>query len=173
MAKTWKAAPELFALANEIKEKYYLPRLEQASIAVALVDGKPFIKNRFNWGNVVKFSDFNRIWQQQEYDFCISIIGDVWYDVLDQNQREALIDLHLTRCSVEYEPEVVIEGKKKKVIKDDLGRVQYTNNMKCDEEGRPKWMVLPMDLTVFASNVRRYGLWCEDLNDFESAVRSK
>jgi hypothetical protein len=95
---------------------------------------------------------------------------DLWHSVLKGNQREAYLDLQLSRCGVEYLPEEIEENGKKKPIKDEWGRVQYTQEVKVDDEGNPKWKVVPLDLEVFADNVRRYGLWCDDLLELKDAI---
>ena len=51
------------------------------------------------------------------------------------------------------------------LIKDEWGRVQYSDVIKCDDEGQPKWKVQSIDLLVFASNASRYNLWLKDLID--------
>jgi hypothetical protein len=62
-------------------------------------------------------------------------------------------------------------NKKPKPKKDKFGRVIYTNDVKLDEEtGEPIWQVDNLDLHVFAKNAARYGLWCEDLQNFGDAV---
>lgn len=172
MALVWKAPDNVFDLVNQIKLLSH-PVLHNnlASIAVCFTDAKPFIKNRFNWGNVTKFNDFNRIWMGNKYDFCIHISSDVWHNILTNEQREALIDLHLERCKVEFVPQTIVENGKKIVVKDDLGRVQYTDEIKVDEDGNPKWVVEPFSLSIFAKNIKRYGLWCSMMDDLKSIVK--
>lgn len=174
MAASWEAPQNVFDLVQEVQSKYHSPRLDEAAIAVAFVDSKPFLKNRLNLGKVNKFSEFNKLWQMEKYDFCITICADLWHSILDTNQkREALVDLQLNRCTVEYVPEVVIENKKKKVVKDEYGRIKYTNEVKLDKDGNIKWRIEPLDLVVFAANVRRYGLWYDELSEFSAAIRTK
>ena len=170
MPITWKVPANVAELLADVKERFH-SELEDASIVATFTDSKSFVKNRFNWGCVKKFSDFNKLWFVQKHDLCIDLCSDVWHSILDDHQREALLDLQLTRCSPEYEPEVVIENGKKKVVKDEYGRVKYTQDVKLDDEGNPKWVVSPMDLVVFTKNVRRYGLWCPELDDLRDAIQ--
>lgn len=161
MAQVWKAPENVSDLIAQLSHKYH-GHLENLNIAATFVDGKPFAKNRFNWGKVTKFSNYNKLWQGKKIDFSIDLCADGW-GLLNGQQQEALLDLHLTRIVPEYVPEVIVEnGKKIKVI-DDLGRVKYTTEIKVDENGDPKWLVEPLDLVVFAKNVRRYGLWMKEL----------
>lgn len=165
----WKAPSEIVELLNQIKDKHH-PRLQNASIGIAMDDSKPFLRNKLNLGKVTKFSPLARLWQGQQHDFCLSIPMDLWHSVLKGNQREAYLDLQLSRCGVEYLPEEIEENGKKKPIKDEWGRVQYTQEVKVDDEGNPKWKVVPLDLEVFADNVRRYGLWCDYLLELKDAI---
>lgn len=168
----WKVPSTVTELVNEVKDKHH-PHLEDAKIAVAFDDSKPFKADRLNWGKTQRFSDLNKLWQApQSYDFCIVIPSDVWHDILDASQKEAFIDLHLARCQVEYEPETIVENGKKKPVKDQHGRVKYTNEMKFDDNGNPKWKVLPLDLGVLTENVSRYGLWYHELAEFSEAAKT-
>ena len=98
MPITTKAPPPVVDLLNEVKESH--PQLELAKIAVCMADSKAFTQGKLNLGKTLKFSEFNKIWQATKYDFCITLCVDVWYQILNDAQREALLDLHLTRCDV-------------------------------------------------------------------------
>lgn len=169
----WQAGQDVLSLFNTVKEKHHHERLGMANIAVCFNDSKPFIKGRFNWGKVQKFSPLMKLWHPThgKYDFMIMLCADAWHSILNAYQKEALVDLHLTRCSVEYMPVTAVDDHgKKKVVKDEWGRIEYTNEMKFDDEGNPKWKVLPLDILVFTENVLRYGPWCEDIHLFKQAV---
>jgi len=169
----WKATQDVNDIIAKVKENNH-PHLQEAKIAAAFDDSKAFKKDRLNWGKTQRFSNLNKLWQvPQSFDFLIVIPSDVWIEVLDADQKEAFIDLRLTCCQVEYEPETIVENGKKKVIKDQLGRVKYTKEMKFDDNGEPKWKVVPLDLWVFTQNVSRYGLWCSELAEFNQAVSRK
>ena len=168
----WQANSEVHKLVETIKIKNHLPRLQEAKVAVCFNDAKAFIGDRFNWGKVAKFSPMAKIFQPEDrrYDFCVTIASDAWVAVLDEKQREALLDLHLERCQVEYVPVMIEENGKKIPVKDEWGRIQYTDQIKMDEDGIPKWKIVPLDLNVFQQNVWRYGCWCYDLADFKTAI---
>lgn len=184
--KPWPAAPDVVQLMEHVKAKHH-PLLIDATVALAFIDAKPFTKNRFNWGKASKFSSLNQLWQakEQKYIYQILLPADGWYQVLAGVQREAWLDLHLTRFHPEMiaafdegpeagEGEEAAAKKKKgkpKPKKDKFGRIVYTNDVKLDEEtGEPLWKVDPLDLHVFAVNAKRYGLWCEDLQLIGDAV---
>ena len=172
MADSWPAAQDIVDLMEEVKAKYHSPRVDGMSIAVAMEDSKPWNNNRLNLGGIAKFPPKYRIWCKDEYDFALTICGDVWQDILKPDQKLAYVDLQLTRLEPVYEPETVMEGKKKVVVKDDLGRVVYTEEVKLDKNGAPKWQVLPLDPVVFSRNARRFGLWYPDLEDLADAIGS-
>src|SRR5581483_11681680 len=101
-----------------------------------------------------------------------TLCADAWLSVLDSYQREALIDLHLTRCQLEYVPMIVIDEEtgEKKVLKDEFGRIQYSDVIKTDEDGNPKWFVAPLDILVFQENVKRFGCWLADLQELKTVI---
>lgn len=173
--QVWPANQEVFTLVDKIKNLHHIPRLQLASVAIEFTDSKAFIKDRFNWGRVSKFSASAKLWHPKDkrYDFLISLSGDGWNSVLNAGQREAWVDLHLVRCSAEYKPMVIEENGKRHPVKDDFGRIQYTEEMKFDDAGNPRWRILPLDLNVFQENAQRYGCWCQDLLDFKSALNEE
>lgn len=173
MLTPWTAGLEVINLFNTVKTKHHLPRLELANVALCFMDCKPFIRGRFNWGKVMKFSPIMKLWHPQhgKYDFMIMLVADAWHSILNSYQKEAWADLCLTRCGVEYIPVTAVdEHGKNKVVKDEWGRVEYTNEIKFDDDGVPKWRVNPLDLLVYTENVLRYGPWTEPILEFKQAV---
>lgn len=175
MPNVWKCPEDVLTLIRAVQSKNHQPRLAQASIAACFDESKPFLHNKINLGKVTKFSPFMKLWQNTQHDFCLMIPSDLWAGVLNSDQRESYLDLQLTRCEVEYEPvvvEVQKQGKvKKEKVKDEWGRVQYTDVIRHDDAtGEPKWKVVPLDLEVFTKNVRRYGLWLEELSELKDAI---
>lgn len=166
----WPANNEVQSIVEKVKTTHHFKRLQEASIAISFNDSKAFVNGRFNWGKTSKFSPVAKIWHAKKYDFQISLPSDLWHSILNADQREAWIDLHMTRCQVEYVPITVEENGKKKPVKDEWGRTQYTDEIKRDEDGEPKWKLWPLDLEVFQDNVLRYGCWCQDLLDFQNVI---
>jgi len=148
------------------------PHLDDALICIEFVDSKPYLKDRLNLGKVAKFSAALKLWLHNSYDFRLSICSDVWYDLLDDDQREAYLDLLLTRCQIEYEPNTVVVNGKRQVVKDEWGRIEYTDEPKYDDEGHPVWKVSPLDIAVISQNIKRYGLWFDDLVELKQAIES-
>lgn len=171
--KPWPAGPEVVAVLEEIKEKNHHPRIELAKVALAFVDAKAFVKDRFNWGKARRLSPVSQLWHAKGkvYDYEIILPADGWYQVLQGIQKEAWIDLHLARFRPEMKPTTVEINGKQKPVKDKFGRIEYTDEMKIDEKtGEPIWKCDPLDLHVFADNASRYGVWCEALQDFQAAL---
>ncbi len=166
----WQAPANVLDLLDEVKAKHHSPRLDQATIGLCFADTKAFPNNCLNYGKTVKISTFARIWQERKLDFCLTLCADVWHSILNDQQKQALLDLHLSRCEVEC---VSVLDEKGKPVKDEWERVQYTEEIKFNDDGTPKWKVLPLDLTVFAINVRKYGLWCEELDEFGTVLQGE
>lgn len=167
----WKAPTEVVEMLLEVKKTHHSPRLDPASLAVCFDESKPFVKNRINLGRLSKFSALARLYQRDRHDFCLTIPSVLWTEILPkENDRMAYLDLQLTRCDLEYETETYEENNKKKKVTDEFGRLKFTNQPKIDDEGNYKWIVQPMDLEVFGKNVRRYGLWLEELRALEEAI---
>jgi hypothetical protein len=169
MALVWAAPLEIFQKLDEVKTNKH-PQLNDVSIVVELSDAQPFKNNRLNLGNIRRFSAANKIWQKGDFDFCITLVGEVWQQILKEDQHDAILDLHLTRIEPICEPQVIVENNKKITVKDDYGRIVLTETQKLDKNGNPKWRVLPIDLGVLSQNVRRFGFWFDDLVEFQNII---
>lgn len=169
MALVWPAPLEIFEKLKEVKDKSH-PKLESVSVVVELSDAQPFKNNRLNLGNIRRFSAANKIWQKGDFDFCITLVGEVWQTILKGEQCNALLDLHLTRIEPVCKPQVIVENKKQITVKDDFGRIVFTDEQKLDKHGNLRWRIVPVDLGVLAQNVRRYGFWFDDLIEFHNVI---
>lgn len=166
----WEVSEDVVNLLAKVKNKFH-NNLSQATFALAFDESNAFVKNKFNWGKTLKFSEFNKLWQKPtKFDFAIVLSSSVWSEYLDDTQKEAIIDLHLCRCDAEYEPEVVLEGKKKIKVKDEHGRIKYTNTIKLDSNGNPKWKLDAIDMDVLSKNVKHYGLWSNEFLDIKNVI---
>lgn len=176
MSSFWLADSNLNSKLENLIEKYHQQRIVtpagQCKIAIALTDSKAFVNDKINWGKIKKFNRFNKVWMHQDFDYCIVLSSDL-LSILKDNQKEAIIDLHLSRIHPQYEPNKVTEDGKKVIVKDEYGRIEYSDQIKLDKDGNPKWFVDSMDLQVFANNIKRFGFWCEDLVNFQNAIKNK
>lgn len=169
MISIWQADANVVALVNEVKSKNH-PHLAEATFAVGFLDAKPFQKNRLNVGKVSRFSKQFAAWNTVKYDFCLLLNSESWHAILTPEQREASIDLHLCRCKVDYEPRTEVINGVKKIIRDDHGRIEYTQDPKTEDDGSIKYVILPMDLLVVSENVKRYGAWLDDMLTLKEAI---
>jgi hypothetical protein len=48
--------------------------------------------------------------------------------------------------------------------------LEYTNEIKTDEDGQPKWKLIGHDLEEFRDIVRRHGIWDENIRSFKDAL---
>lgn len=169
--KHFKASPQICQLLDEVKAKHH-PHLAQATIALEFVESKAYIKDEINFGKVAKFGSATKLWfpDHAKYDFLISLCADVWFGLLNNQQREALLDFRLSSCKVEYIPNTVVVNGKKQVIKDEFGRIEYTDQIKTDDEGKPVWKLANFGLAVVVENVKRYGIWYDGLLELKQAI---
>lgn len=168
----WTAGNDVFELVDKVKNSHHLPRLAEANIAICFCDKKAFVRDRFQWGKVNKFSPTAKLWHgKTHFDFLITLSSDAWQSLNDV-QKEALIDLHLSCAQVDYMPEMIEENGKKIPVKDELGRISYTNEIKRDDEGNPKWRVDKLDVYSIQENVRRYGCWLQEYMELKSVIES-
>jgi len=156
-------------LARKLKETHHSPRLDEASVAVCFEDSKPFKKDRFNWGKVKRFPSLGKAFPGEHHDFVI-IVPYSGYEMMTSEQKMAWLDLLLEMCQVEYVPETVVENKKKKDVIDEFGRKVYTNEIKRDKEGSPKWKILTFGVDIITANVLRFGLWFDEFVELGDAV---
>lgn len=170
MSKLDKAPDLVQEIVKKLKEKNHCPRLEEASVAVCFDGSKPFKKDRFNWGCVKKFPSLGRVFPGEHHDFVL-IVPYAGYEMMTENQRMAWLDLLLEMCQVEYVPEFEVVNKKKKEKIDEFGRKVYTNEIKRDKDGVPKWKKLCLDLPTYVANVKRFGCWIEEIKDFKEVVK--
>jgi len=171
--KPWKAPDQVQSMLEGVFDKHHADRLADLKVCVSFDDTKPFVKNKMNLGKLVKVRDLDKMHMAQKLDYYIVVCSDLWHSVLNDHQREAYIDLHLTRLTPEMQPVTVTVNKKKKVVKDQWGRVEYTTDLKLDANGDPIWRAMPLDLYVFAANAQKYGLWLEAMEEFDAACRHK
>ena len=167
----WPADSSVTGLLEQVRNQAHLPRLADVKVDVTLTDGPPFVKDRINLGKVTKVPECYRMRQKEPADFEITISGGVWGEMfVADKQRRALLDLHLTRIQPVFTPEIVVENKKRVIVKDEFGRVQYSQDVKLDKNGEPIWRIDPIDIKTIMQNIRRYGFWFDDLQECRSVV---
>ena len=58
----WKVPADVKNVVQQVKDNHH-PHLQDAVIAVAFDDSKPFKNDRLNWGKTQRFSDLNKLFQ--------------------------------------------------------------------------------------------------------------
>ncbi|MFW5793999.1 MAG: putative metallopeptidase [Bacillota bacterium] len=147
--------------------------LVEANISIYFCDKNKLKSNQAVIADTSKSS--SKLKASTNADFTITIYMNAW-DSLNPEQKIACLDHELCHCSVHYEPvkEAVGGGRggrqRFKIVKDELGRTQYTNEIKRNEEGEPKWKLETHDLEEFRSIVDRHGIWDENIRSFKEAL---
>lgn len=173
MTLPWKAPKEVTDLMEEVKSKNHDERLATADVLVWFDESKPFVNNSLNLGKAIKLGPVHRVLDEDRHNFLITLPSDVWHNILVGKQREAWLDLHLTRFTPDYKPQTVIVNGRKRPVKDQWGRIEYTTEVRTDKNDNVIWKVLPLDLEVYTDNIGRYGLWLEGLTGLAAAISRK
>lgn len=173
----WELPKECFEynILSEMIEKYH-HHLKEAKIILYGCD-----KNKVD-GNMVRFADAskasNKMKASVDADFTITLYMMPWGD-LSIEQKKACMDHELNHCGVHYEPYKEQVGSSKrgkprfKVVKDDYGRKQFTDEIKRDENGIPKWRLVPHDLEEFRDIIARWGCWDDSIQAFKDVLNKK
>jgi len=152
MVSVWEAPRAIQDTVKRLRKAHH-PHLEQASIWVLCSDRSPLRRNKFVPTVTTLCTKTEKL--SSGHDFKITISMDGWQRLTDP-QREIALDDALHRCGVKREPETIEINGKAVVIKDDLGRIIYTDEIAYDKEGRPRWQIMPPDGEVFFGMLRRY-----------------
>lgn len=140
MSADYSSAESVQAVAQSLMATYH-PELATARIAYLFIDRVPKKGGRELLGKAVKVSGR---WQElTELDFCIEVSLPKWQDLTD-DQRNALIDHLLERCSGE----------------------------ESEEDGSYKWSLREPDVQEFSTILQRHGIWNESLTGFVQVAQS-
>lgn len=167
----WELAEDSleYSLMNEIIARYH-QTLQEAKIILYGCD-----KNRIRDGQVViakAEKSSQKMKASAGSDFTITMHMMPWGD-LTLDQKKACMDHELTHCGVQFEPIKERVGTKWKVVKDEYGRKQYTNDIKRDENGIPKWKLVSHDLEEFNNIVLKHGVWDQNIKSFKEALEKR
>lgn len=162
-------------MVAELKAKYHSPELDDANIAVVFDDTEKvkYVNpdlGLIDYGGIKQVSPKSKPTTANDcypdgLDFIIYINAMSWSD-LTPNQQLAKMDEWLCAAGAKFVPEHVelpskkagAEAKKGPVVKDDKGRVVYTDEIQYDESGRPVFRTVKPDLVVYMAAVRRHGI---------------
>ena len=102
-------------------------------------------------------------------DFTITLRMMPWGD-LSIDQKKACLDHQLSHCGVQYEPLKERVGNKMKVIKDEYGRKQLSNDIQRDENGVPKWKISTHDVEEFKDIIARHGIQDDNIQTLKDLL---
>lgn len=139
MGKNYGEAEAVESFAKRLIPTFH-PELATARIRYIYVDEGSKKAGRPILGKVRKIS--GALEYLTELDFLIEVALDQWND-LGENQRTALVDHLLERCSGEED----------------------------EKSGEMKWAVREPDVQEFSAILKRHGAWNEDLNGFVSIAQ--
>lgn len=162
MAKMWVGDDLVQMKLANVKESH--SRLEGAGVVICFADAKAFKDGRMNWGKVAKTNPLTKALTANvgEFEFVITIPFETW-QFLNNEQKNALLDLHLSRCTPVYLPKTEVVNGKKIPVQDEYGKIEYTDEYKLDKDGCIIWKVLQLDLPIFVDNVKKHGAWCHEM----------
>ncbi|MBI1372126.1 MAG: hypothetical protein GC159_05115 [Phycisphaera sp.] len=169
MASVWEAPRAIQDAVKRLKRNHH-PHLEHASIWVLCSDRAPLRKNRFVPTSSTLCTKTEKL--SAGHDFKITISMEAWGKLTDE-QRDRALDEALYRCGVKFEPETLEINGKAHVVKDDLGRVIFTDEVAYDKEGRPRWQINPPDADVFFGMLQRYGAYNDEADNTIRTVQGK
>lgn len=162
----------VYSTISELVHNYH-SHLEEAKFIVYCSD-----KNN-NKANKVVIAEASkapaRLKASTNADFTITLYMMPWGD-LNMDQKRACLDHELYHCSVHYEPVKEQIGQSRQgrarmqIVRDEYGRIQYTDEIKRNESGEPKWRLISHDLEEFDEIVERYGRWDESIQSFSEAL---
>ena len=155
MAKaSYRPAPDVKRIADDLIEKYHRHLIDfQVKMEYVFVDKTPKSKGREVWGTCRKITGLNAFLSNEEEEpyFVIVISEPVW-DVLPHDKRVALVDHELCHAWAEASQKEDTDGSEEVI----------------------KLSVTPHDCEAFNAEIRRHGLWREDIEDLvNTALRAK
>ncbi len=168
---TLKENAEEYLLLKELIERFHM-YLQESKIVLYASDKNKLKANQV----VVAESGKAPMKLKAAIDADFTIMFYPYWTNLNAKEKLACLDHQLKRCSVHYEPYKEQVGTsrggkpKLSVVRDEFGRKQYTNEIKRDEFGKPKWRLLPYEVEEYHEVVLRHGAWNEILDEFRNAL---
>jgi hypothetical protein len=169
MASIWEAPPEIRRALEEIKVDHH-PHLANASIWALCSDGKAIRNNQLIVTQSKRCTQTEKL--SAGADFKVIILMEAWSQLPDAARRMAL-DEALCRCGVRYVPQTMEVNGRKEVVKDELGRIVYTDQIDYDKEGRPRWKINPPDAGLYYAMLQRHARYCEEADNVAAALAGK
>lgn len=169
MASIWEAPQEIRRMAEQIKDDSH-PHLATAGLWVLCSDGKAVRNNQLVVTQSKKCTKTEKL--STGRDFKIIVLTESW-SILPDAARQIALDEALCRCGVKYVPQTVEINGRKEVVKDELGRTVYTDQIEYDKEGVPKWRINPPDAGLYYAMLQRHGQYSEEAENATRALAGK
>jgi len=169
MASIWEAPQEIRRTAEQIKDEHH-PHLATAGLWVLCSDGKAIRNNQLIVTQSKKCTKTEKL--STGRDFKIIVLTEAW-SILPDAARKIALDEALCRCGVRYVPQTVEVNGRKEVVKDELGRTIYTDEIEYDKEGVPKWRIHPPDAGLYYAMLGRHGQYSEEAENAARALAGK
>lgn len=169
MASIWEANEDIKRKLREIKKEFH-PHLSLASIWLLCSDGNAIRDNHVIATTTQKCTRTEKL--SSSHDFKITIMMETWAHLTDKG-REIALDEALCRCGVKYVPQKMEINGRKEVVKDELGRIVYTDEIEYDKENNPKWKVNRPDAGLYFDLLMRRGTYSEEADNAMRALSNK
>lgn len=169
MAGIWEAPDDIKKLVERVKEEHHT-HLARAGVWVLCSDTKAVRNNQLVFTQSKKCTKTEKL--STGHDFKLVVMAELWGELTDA-QRLAAVDEALCRCGVKYVPQTVEVNGRKEVVKDEWGRVVYTEEIDYDGENRPKWKINPPDAGVYYAMLMRHGKYNEEAENVARVLAGK
>lgn len=169
MASIWQAPDEIRRTIIELRDEHH-PHLAAASFWALVSDGKAIRSNRLVVTQSKKCTGTEKL--STGHDFKIIVMAEAWAELPDKARRIHL-DEALCRCGVKYVPQTMEVNGKKEIVKDELGRVVFTDEIDYDKNGSPKWTINPPDAGLYYDMLMRHGEYSEEAENVNRAIDNK
>jgi hypothetical protein len=165
MASIWEASVKIQQQVRAIADQHH-SHLHQASLWVLCSDARAIRDNHIIATQTKKCTNTERL--SSGHDFKIIIMMEIWAMLTDE-QRDKALDEALCRCGVKRVPQTMEINGKKEVVKDDYGRIVYTDEIAYDKEDRPKWKINRPDAELYFGMIRRHADYNEEAENVQRA----
>lgn len=169
MASIWEATVKIQQQVKQLRDQHHT-HLHQASLWVLCSDAKAIRDNHIIATQTKKCTNTERL--SSGHDFKIVIMMEVW-SLLTDEQRAKAIDEALCRAGVKRVPQMIEINGKKDVVKDDFGRIIYTDEIAYDKEDRPKWKINRPDAELYFGMISRHADYNEEAENVQRAFEGK
>ena len=170
MVSIWEANEDIKAKLRKLKTEHH-PHLSLAGIWLLCNDGQAIRDNQVVTTRVSKCTKTEKL--ASGYDFKIEIMMETWAHLTDKGRLMAL-DHALCQCGVRHVPQKMEINGRKEIVKDELGRIMFTDEVEYDKQNNPKWKINKPDAPLFFEMISRYGMdYCEEADNVQRLIANK